>query len=79
MEQNQPGKEPKENKQSLNAIARYSGMAFQMAGTIIACLFLGKWLDSKFPNRFPLFTVILTIIGVFLAMYFVVRSLLKQK
>ena len=80
MEQNQPGKEPNENnKRSLNAFARYSGMAFQIAATIIICLFLGKWIDSKFPMKFPVFTTSFTILGVFLGVYFVIRDLLKQK
>ena len=80
MERNQQKKEPKESKrQSLNAIARYSGMAFQIAATIIICLFLGKWLDAKVPLKFPVFTTVFTILGVFLGVYFVIRDLLKQK
>jgi ATP synthase protein I len=54
-------------------------MAFQIAGSIIICLFLGKWLDSKFTMKFPVFTTVLTILGVFLGVYFVIRDLLKQK
>jgi ATP synthase protein I len=54
-------------------------MAFQIAATIIICLFLGKWLDTKFPMKFPVFTTVLTILGVFLGVYFVIRDLLKQK
>jgi len=80
MDQNQAEKEPKESsKRSLNALARYSGMAFQIAASIIICLFLGKWLDTKFPMKFPLFTTVLTLLGVFLGVYLVVRDLLKQK
>lgn len=80
MEQKQPGKEPKENnRQSLNAFARYSGMAFQIAAAIVICLFLGKWMDSEFPMKFPLFTTIFTILGVFLGVFFVMRDLLKKK
>jgi len=80
MDRNQPKKEPKENpNQSLNALARYSGMAFQIAATIIVCLFLGKWLDKVLSLKFPAFTVSLTIIGVFLGVYFVIRELLKTK
>jgi hypothetical protein len=79
MDKNQPN-EPKENqKQSLNALARYSGMVFQIGIPIVVFLFIGKWLDAKFPMKFPLFTAVLTIVGVFLGMYLVVRELLKQK
>ena len=80
MDKNQLKKEPKESRrQSFNALARYSGMAFQIAAAIILCLFLGKWLDVKFPMKFPVFTTVLTIFGVFLGVYFVIRDLLKQK
>jgi len=81
MDRNQPPrKDPKESRrQSLNALARYSGMAFQIAAAIIICLFIGKWLDVKFPMKFPVFTTILTILGVFLGVFFVIRDLLKQK
>ncbi len=74
-------KEPSENpkRSSLNALARYSGMAFQIAATIVVCLFIGKWLDNKIPMSFPVFTTVLTIVGVFLGVYFVIRDLLKQK
>jgi ATP synthase protein I len=54
-------------------------MAFQIAATIIIGLFTGKWLDTKFPMKFPVFTTSLTILGVFLGIYFVIRDLLKQK
>jgi F0F1-type ATP synthase assembly protein I len=54
-------------------------MAFQIAAAIIICLFSGKWLDTKFPMKFPLFTTVLTIFGVFLGVYLVIRDLLKQK
>jgi ATP synthase protein I len=54
-------------------------MAFQIAATIIIGLFSGKWIDSKIHLKFPVFTVSLTILGVFLGLYFVLRDLLKQK
>jgi F0F1-type ATP synthase assembly protein I len=82
MDKKQVKKEPKENRrQSLNALARYSGMAFQIGATVILCLYLGKWLDSKIKLslNFPLFTTFLTILGVFLGVYFVIRDLLKNK
>jgi ATP synthase protein I len=82
MDRNQPKKEPKDNpRQSPNTVARYSGMVFQIAATIIICLFLGRWLDSKvhISDTIPVFTTVLTILGVFLGVYFVIRDLLKQK
>jgi F0F1-type ATP synthase assembly protein I len=79
MDKNQE-KEPNENRRqsSLNALARYSGMGFQIAAAIILCLFLGKWLDGKFPMSFPVFTTSLTLLGVFLGVYLVFREILKK-
>ena len=80
MDKNQPKKEPSENpKQSLNALGRYSGMAFQIAGPIVVGLFAGKWLDAKLSMKFPVFTASLTVIGLFLGVYLIIRELLKQK
>ena len=54
---------------SLNSYGRYSSLAFQM----IVILGLGVWgglkLDSLLKLSFPLFTVILSLIAVLLALY----------
>jgi F0F1-type ATP synthase assembly protein I len=69
---------PDDPKKSLNQYARYSGMAFQMMAIILAGAFgglqLDKWLQTK-----PVFTVILSIVAVFLAIFYVTRDLLKKK
>lgn len=66
-------------KQPLTDYGKYAAMAFQM-GAIIA---LGVWggvkLDEKFPlTRFPIFTIALSLLSVFGAMYFVIKDLLKK-
>jgi F0F1-type ATP synthase assembly protein I len=80
MVRNREKKEPNENpRQSLNALARYSGMAFLIGAPIVIGILGGKWLDDKLSMKFQLFTVVLTLTGVFLGVYLVVRDLLKQK
>ena len=64
-------------KRLLNAYARYSGMAFQMMAIIVAGAFGGLKLDQWLSTR-PVFTVILSIVSVFLAIYLVVKDLLKK-
>lgn len=66
-------------KQRLTDYGRFSAMAFQM-GIIIT---LGVWggieLDERFPiTRFPLFTICLSLLSVFGAMYWVIKDLLKK-
>jgi len=70
---------PKPKKPPLTDYGKYAGMALQM-GVIIA---LGVWggvkLDEKFPlTKFPLFTITLSLLSVFGAMYFVIKDLLKK-
>ncbi|MEI6883641.1 MAG: AtpZ/AtpI family protein [Bacteroidota bacterium] len=65
-------------KKGLDQYARYSGIAFQMmaiiAGGAFGGLKLDQWLDTR-----PVFTVTLSILSVFLSIYFVTRDLLKKK
>lgn len=54
-------------------------MATQMAITI----FLGVWggikLDEKFPQKIPIFTLTLSLLGVVVAIYMVIRDFLRKK
>jgi len=65
-------------KNSLNSYAKYSGIAFQMAGVI----FLGTWggykLDELFKLEDHILTVILSLVSVVLAIYVAVKDFLKK-
>lgn len=71
-------KSEKQKKKALNAYARYSSIAFQMLVIILAGVFGGRELDKWLELDFPVFTLILTILAVILAIYFVIKDLLKQ-
>jgi F0F1-type ATP synthase assembly protein I len=66
------------NKKSLNSYARYSSMAFQMLLIILGGIFGGYKLD-EWLHTTPFFTIILSLLSVILAIYFVTRDLLKKK
>jgi F0F1-type ATP synthase assembly protein I len=66
-------------KQNLFNYAKYSGIAFQMIFIIIAGVFGGFKLDEYLQLKIPVFTVILSLFSVFLAIYLVVKDLLKKK
>lgn len=70
---------PERNKQKLNDIARYSGMAFEMAAIIAAGTFGGRYLDKKFSTEIPYFTIFLSLFAVIAALYLVIKSLLMKK
>ncbi|GMN07808.1 hypothetical protein MTsPCn5_31970 [Croceitalea sp. MTPC5] len=70
-------KSPKK-KQSVNSYARFSGMAFQMIAIIGGGTYLGVFLDDKFPNKHNIYTVICSLFAVLIAIYFVVRQIIKM-
>ncbi|MFI5221668.1 MAG: AtpZ/AtpI family protein [Bacteroidia bacterium] len=61
-----------------NSIQRYSGMAIQMIAIILLGALGGKYLDKYFAFHFPVFTLSLTLLAVFAAIYLSVRDLLKK-
>lgn len=65
-------------KKSLDNYARYSSIAFQMLVIILAGVFGGVKLDEWLNMKFPVFTVILSLVSVTLAIYYVTRDLLRM-
>lgn len=61
----------------LQAVMKYSGLAFQMLAIIGGSAWLGYWLDGKF-NTQPWLTIVLLLLGVFVAVFQVIRSLTKE-
>ena len=47
---------------------------FQMGSIIFAFAWLGTWLDEKYQNKDGLFVKVLTLVGVFIALYNVIRQ-----
>ncbi len=47
----------------------------QMGAIVFAFAYLGKWLDSEYPNEHNIYVKVLTIVGVGIAMYNVNRQL----
>ena len=67
-----------QNRESLNNYARYSGIAFQMILIILAGLFLGMKIDKWLHTSDPVFTAILSVLGVILATYMVIKDVLRK-
>lgn len=62
---------------SLENFTRYSSLAFEMIVFIFAGVFGGIKLD-KLLNTTPLFTTVLSLIGVVLAVFFAIKDLIRQ-
>ena len=80
MEQQQPIK--KKNQKGLKNkgvrdFARYSGIAFQMMAIILVATWGGIKLDKLTGFENPVFTIILSLLGVFAAIYTIIRDLIK--
>lgn len=52
----------------------FANVGFQMAIIIAGGVFLGIWLDEKFPNKFSAYTISISLLGVFIALFQVIRS-----
>jgi ATP synthase protein I len=61
-----------------NAFLKYSGMTTQMAITIGLAVWAGIKLDQKFPNNYHAWTLTMSMAGVGIAMYMVIKDLLKK-
>ena len=78
--QQQPPKKrdlKKLRNKGLNDFAKYSGMAFQMFGIILLTTWGGIKLDKLSGNETPVFTIILSLLGVFAAIYTVIKDFIK--
>ncbi len=64
-------------KKPLNKYVRFTGIAFQMGGTIYLGSLLGGWLDIQFPNQNEMYTKIVTLLAVFASMYSVISQVIK--
>ena len=63
----------------LKDFARYTGMAFQMLGIILVTTWGGIKLDNLTEWETPVFTIVLSLLGVFAAIYVVVKDFIKLK
>lgn len=74
--------EPNQNKKPqkpLNAYAKYSGLGVQMAVIIGGGSYGGHKLDQHYQNHTPVFTIVLSLLSIALAMYIVLKDLMKPK
>ena len=62
-----------------NDFLRYSGMATKMGVVIGAAVFGGIKLDERTASDFPTWTLILSMLGVAAAIYFVIKDTQPRK
>ena len=74
-----PQSPPSPRKNRLDSYAKYSGMGIQMLVIIFAGTFGGIKLDEVLTLKFPVFTIVLSLLSVVLAIWFVVKDLIRKK
>ena len=64
-------------KKSVDGYVKYSGLAFQMILPILIGAYGGIKLDEVLDLQFPVFTVVLSILGVVASIYLLIKGLTK--
>ncbi len=72
-------KNKKFDKKPLNSYIKFSAYVFQMAATILVFVLLGKYIDNKLGNEKLIVTAILSVIGVGLSIFNLIRSVRNVK
>ncbi len=71
-------KSPRQFLTSGNSFIQYSSMAVKMVVVILLFSLGGKKLDEFFELKNSIFTMILTLLGVTVSMYLVIKDLMKK-
>lgn len=66
-------------KKVITKYAKYSGLVFQMIAIIGAFTFAGYKIDQARQAKTPLATAFLSLAGVIISLYLVIRSIKTQK
>ena len=68
----------KQKKKALENYAKYSSIAIQMLAIILLGVFGGIKIDEWLNLQFPVFALILSILSVILAIFYVIKDLIKN-
>ncbi|MEN8119339.1 MAG: AtpZ/AtpI family protein [Bacteroidota bacterium] len=71
-------KQKPKTKAPLNNWVKYSSLSIQMVITILVGFFGGLKLDEFLQWRFPIFTVVLSLLAIFAALWFAIKDFLKK-
>jgi len=67
----------KQKNKKARRFLQLTSIPFEMFIIIFAGFKLGMWLDGKYPNENQLYTLIFTVLAVFLAMAYIIRKVQK--
>lgn len=76
-QQNQENRKEPQNK-GLEQFAKYSGIVVQMGVVIFLTTWGGTKLDKILQLKQPVFTIVLSLLGVFTAIYLAIKDFIKK-
>jgi F0F1-type ATP synthase assembly protein I len=76
--QSQSPKKEGNHTSGLKSFARFSGMGFQMIAIILLFYWAGSKLDQRAASEKPVYTAILTVLGVFAGLYIVLKDFIGK-
>jgi F0F1-type ATP synthase assembly protein I len=68
-----------ENKKKQHALMRFSSVGIQMGIIIGLFTWLGTYLDEKYKNSTPYWTLFLSLFGVFAGLVLVIREVMRMQ
>ena len=68
-------KSKKSKKKQPSPYIKYSSLTTQMAAIIAAGAFFGDYLDKKNTTDIPIYTIVLSLLSIFLALYYVLKKI----
>lgn len=63
----------------MNSFTRYSGLGIQMVLIILLFYWAGSKLDERAGSEKPVYTAILSLVGVFAALYITLKDFIRKK
>lgn len=73
-----PDNIPKDSKKRYPTFVQYSGIGFQMLGTIGLGVWAGMKLDTWQGNKTPVWTITLSLTAIFASLYLFIRQLPRE-
>lgn len=66
---------PKGNLSNNSSLQKYLGLGFSLLALILLPTLLGNWLDNSLKHSIPWLTLILSLLGILLAFFYVFKEL----
>jgi hypothetical protein len=71
-------KKEKPDENPLNTYAKYSSLAFQMLAIILLGVWGGRKTDQWLNLSYPVFTALLSVVSVLLAVYYAIKDFIRK-